>query len=88
MLVADSYAAGEAPIEGISRDALVAGLRAHGHRDARALAAPAELAPQIVALAQPGDFVVCLGAGSITQWAQALPAELEALRPGQRGACA
>ena len=88
VLVADIYAAGEAPIEGISRDALVAGLRAHGHRDARALAAPAELAPQIVALAQPGDFVVCLGAGSITQWAQALPAELEALRPGQRGACA
>jgi UDP-N-acetylmuramate--alanine ligase len=88
VLVAEVYAAGEAPIEGINRDALVAGLRARGHRDARALAAPGDLAAEIAALAQPGDFVVCLGAGSITQWAQTLPAELEALQSDKRGACA
>jgi UDP-N-acetylmuramate--alanine ligase len=29
-------------------------------------------------LAQPGDIVVCLGAGNITQWAYALPGELAA----------
>jgi UDP-N-acetylmuramate--alanine ligase len=86
VLVAEIYPAGEAPIEGISRDALVAGLRARGHRNALPLGSPAELAPQIAELAQPGDFVVCLGAGSITNWAQALPEELERLRPTRRGA--
>ena len=86
VLVADIYPAGEAPIEGVSRDALVSGLRARGHRNALALASPTELAAQIADLAQPGDFVVCLGAGSITQWAQALPEELERLRPTRRGA--
>ncbi len=79
VLVADVYAAGEAPIEGVSRDALVAGLRSHGHRDAQALPSPAALAPMIRDLARPGDFVVCLGAGSITNWAHSLPAELDAL---------
>jgi len=86
VLVADIYPAGEAPIEGVNRDALIAGLRARGHRNALPLAAPAELAATIAGLARPGDFVVCLGAGSITQWANALPAELEALRPTRRGA--
>jgi UDP-N-acetylmuramate--alanine ligase len=85
VLVADIYPAGEAPIPGIDRDALVAGLRARGHHNVLALSSPADLAPQIAALAQPGDFVVCLGAGSITQWAQALPDELEKLRPMKRG---
>jgi UDP-N-acetylmuramate--alanine ligase len=79
VLVADVYAAGEPPIEGVSRDALVAGLRARGHRHAEALPSPAELALLVRGLAKPGDFVVCLGAGSITNWAQSLPGELEKL---------
>jgi UDP-N-acetylmuramate--alanine ligase len=79
VLVADIYPAGEAPIEGIDRDALVAGLQARGHRCVLALPSPGELATMIRALAKPGDFVVCLGAGSITGWAQALPQELETL---------
>ena len=78
VLVADVYAAGEAPIDGIDRDALVAGLAAHGHRDARALANPAALAPAVREFARLGDMIVCLGAGSITNWANALPAELAA----------
>jgi UDP-N-acetylmuramate--alanine ligase len=86
VLVADIYPAGEPPIEGISGAALVTGLRARGHRNVVALASPADLAPQIASLARPGDFVVCLGAGSITQWAHALPAELERLHPERRGA--
>ena len=87
VLVADVYPAGEAPIEGASRDALVAGLRAHGHRSARPLAGPQELAPLLRAEARPGDMVVCLGAGSITNWANALPdelAQLDASRVGSR----
>jgi UDP-N-acetylmuramate--alanine ligase len=88
VVVADIYPAGEAPIEGVSRDALVAGLRARGHRSALPLGSPQELAGLIRALAQPGDFVVCLGAGSITTWAQSLPAELDKLAAQDRAAAA
>jgi len=82
VIVADVYPAGEAPIPGVDRDALVEGLRARGHRSVLALPAPGRLAEMVHAIAKPGDFVVCLGAGSITQWAAALPAELMALRAG------
>jgi UDP-N-acetylmuramate--alanine ligase len=80
VVVADVYPAGEDPIEGIDRDALVDGLRAHGHRRAIPLADPDELATTVNDLAGPGDMIVCLGAGNITQWAHALPGELEPLR--------
>jgi UDP-N-acetylmuramate--alanine ligase len=77
VVVADVYAAGEAPIEGVSRDALVEGLRAGGHRDARPLASEDDLPAVIASIAAPGDMVVCLGAGSITRWANALPKALD-----------
>jgi UDP-N-acetylmuramate--alanine ligase len=83
VLVADVYAAGETPIDGVSKDALVAGLLAHGHRKVVALPGPLDLAPMIRELAAPGDFVVCLGAGTISNWAQALPAQLDALAEGR-----
>jgi UDP-N-acetylmuramate--alanine ligase len=86
VLVSDIYPAGEPPIEGVSRETLVEGLRAHGHRHADAVSAPQELASVIHDLASPGDFVVCLGAGSITNWAQALPAELDAIAASRRNA--
>ncbi len=76
VLVSDIYAAGEAPLEGISRDSLVAGLRTRGHRNAQPLKDPKELAGMVRDMAKPGDFVVCLGAGSITNWAASLPQEL------------
>ena len=79
VIVADVFAAGEEPIEGADRDALVEGLRAHGHRHAMPLGAPEELARSVLALAEPGDLVVCLGAGNITNWANALPGELDRL---------
>src|SRR5580658_163173 len=78
VIVAHVYPAGEAPIEGADRDALVQGLRTHGHRHVVALDSPERLASLIAGMAQPGDYVVCLGAGSITQWAYALPGELAA----------
>ena len=79
VVVAEVYPAGEAPIAGIDRDHLVLGLRAHGHREVVPLPNPAALAGVVYGIASPGDTVVCLGAGNITQWAYALPAELEAL---------
>lgn len=85
VIVADVYPAGENPIEGASRDALVEGLKAHGHREVHALSAPEDLAATIAGLAQNGDYVICLGAGTISKWAQSLPDELEALsKKGKR----
>ena len=84
VVVADVHAAGERPIEGIDRDALVEGLRRHGHRHVLPLEAPEALPALVDTLVEPGDLVVCLGAGSITRWARALPAALEALGPRLR----
>ena len=84
VIVADTYAAGEAPIPGVGRDALVEGLRTHGHRSVVPLPGPEHLAEMVHAIARPGDFVVCLGAGNITQWAASLPGELQKLQAGQK----
>jgi UDP-N-acetylmuramate--alanine ligase len=75
--IADVYPAGEDPIAGASRDDLVAGLIAHGHRHARAIMDEADLAQLVREQARPGDMVVCLGAGTISAWANALPQRLE-----------
>src|SRR4029453_16569508 len=72
VIVADVYAAGEQPIPGVDRDALVEGLRARGHRSVVPLPGPDSLAEMINAIARPNDYVVCLGAGNITSWAHAL----------------
>ena len=80
VIVAPVYPAGEAPIPGIDRDALVQGIRARGHRDVIALDKPEQLAGMVGKLARPGDYVVFLGAGSISQWAYALPGELKAAK--------
>jgi UDP-N-acetylmuramate--alanine ligase len=84
VLVAEIYPAGEAPIPGVSRDALVAGLRAHGHRNAEPLTGPEALAPLLRSMARPGDIVVCLGAGSVTNWANSLPGDLAELETRSR----
>ena len=77
--MADVYAAGEAPIDGIGRDALVGGFAITASR-AAALASETALAPEILARTSPGDLVMCLGAGDITGWAARLPAEMDRLR--------
>ena len=76
VLVAPVYPAGEAPIPGVDHEALVRGLIAHGQRAVEAVDGPEQVFERVATLARPGDYVVCLGAGSITQWANALPAEL------------
>ena len=79
VLIADVYAAGESPIEGADAPALVAGIQARGHRSAGYLASDANLADYVAKNAAEGDLIVCLGAGNITVWANALPGQLEAL---------
>ncbi len=77
--IAEVFAAGEDPIEGASRDDLVSGLIRHGHRHARALLDEADLERLVREQAAPGDIVVCLGAGTISAWANELPARLTRL---------
>ncbi len=74
--VSDVYAAGETPIKGVSGKTLVEGLKAHGHRSARKITRQ-DLAKTLKTSLQEGDYVICLGAGDITHWAQALAAELD-----------
>jgi UDP-N-acetylmuramate--alanine ligase len=76
-IIAPIYTAGEAPIPGIDRDALVEGLRAHGHKHVLAMNGPEELPALVAPLAKPGGAIVCLGAGSITYWAAGLEAALK-----------
>lgn len=75
--IAEVFSAGEDPIEGASRDDLVAGLVRHGHRQARAINGLDDLEEMVRQNAQPGDIVVCLGAGTISAWANALPERLK-----------
>ena len=77
VIVADVYSAGELPIENIDRDALVRGIRAHGHPCVHALPAPSALAAVLAPLVSAGDTVLCLGAGDITNWAAGLPGALD-----------
>lgn len=75
--ITDVYGAGEEPIAGAERDDLVAGLIRHGHRHARAVASEDDLERLVREQAKPGDMVVCLGAGTISAWANGLPARLK-----------
>ena len=81
VIVSDVYPAGEEPIAGIDRDALVRGLRNRGHRHVVPLSDPARLAELAAGVAGPGDVIMCLGAGSITNWAQTLPLQMAEATP-------
>ena len=74
--IAEVFSAGEEPIEGATREGLVAGLISHGHRHARAVVDEDDLLRLVREQARPGDMVVCLGAGTISAWANALPERL------------
>lgn len=79
VIVSDIYSAGEEPIDGISAESLIQGLRNAGHKHVLKLPAPEQLAELVQSVAGKGDMVVCLGAGSVTKWAYTLPPELQAL---------
>ena len=80
VLVAPVYRAGEEPIENYDEFSLVAGLTSGGHRDARTINGREGLAELISQIAKPDDYVIFLGAGDVSQWANALPGELATLR--------
>jgi UDP-N-acetylmuramate--alanine ligase len=80
VFVAPVYAAGEAPIPGIDAAALVQGLKDRGHRSAAEIEGPAELAARLSEMLEPGDMVVCLGAGDITRWAANLAGDIASRR--------
>jgi UDP-N-acetylmuramate--alanine ligase len=79
VIMAPVYSAGEEPIAGVNSETLVERIRSGGHRDARYINGAPEIAGLVKTIAKPGDYVILLGAGNITQWAYALPKELAAL---------
>jgi UDP-N-acetylmuramate--alanine ligase len=81
VVLAPVYPAGEAPIEGVSHDALADALKRSGHRQVLTVAGPADLAATLAPHLAPGDMVICLGAGDITKWAAVLPVQLQAALP-------
>lgn len=86
VIVADVYAAGEKPIVDADHKSIVNGIKSHGHRHVEKLDSPDDLAALVGKLAKPGDYVICLGAGNITQWAYALPQQLDAVMAGKQKA--
>lgn len=79
VIITEVYSAGETPIEGYNRETLVAGIKKTGHKNVHPLKAREDLAALIAQHAKAGDMVVCLGAGSISNWAYQLPEELQAI---------
>jgi UDP-N-acetylmuramate--alanine ligase len=77
VFVSDVFSAGEKAIKGFDRKNLVEGINKSGLCEARSLKEPVSLASKIAEIAAPGDFIIFLGAGNITAWAQSLPNELE-----------
>ncbi|MEN3953129.1 UDP-N-acetylmuramate--L-alanine ligase [Iodidimonas sp. SYSU 1G8] len=82
VVVTDVYPAGEAPIEGIGGIELAQGIRSRGHRHVLHIPGEAELAATVASISEPGDVIVCMGAGSISAWANGLPKRLTTLGGG------
>lgn len=75
--ISNVYEAGEQPIEGATKEALVEGIALCGHKDVHCFDQPSELPSIIAKKASAGDIVIFLGAGDITQWATSLPEKLK-----------
>ena len=88
VIITDVYEAGEKPIEGVSKEYLVQGLKTHGHRSVHVLPERDDLARMVCSLAKSGDYVIVMGAGNSTQWAYSLPEELSAELQKSKGAVA
>jgi UDP-N-acetylmuramate--alanine ligase len=78
--VSPVYAAGEAPIEGVSSAELVGKIKRRGHHSAQEIESAAALAKELAVTTKDGDIVVCLGAGDITKWAAGLANAIGAVR--------
>jgi UDP-N-acetylmuramate--alanine ligase len=64
VVLTDIYAAGEEPIAGVTLETLAASVRQDA-RDVHVVPGIADLASFVAGLAQPGDLILTLGAGSI-----------------------
>ncbi len=73
VVVAPLYTAGEAPVAGIDQRSIAEGIKGAGHRSVLAIDDPREIAGLVQRYGRPGDVIVCLGAGTSTEWANALP---------------
>jgi len=82
VLVTPVYAAGEAPIEGVSHETLAEGLKQRGHLGAHVASDAHDVAKQLAGLAAPGDMIIFLGAGDITKWAAGFADGLRERRGG------
>jgi UDP-N-acetylmuramate--alanine ligase len=68
VMVLDIYAASEAPIPGITGERVAQAIQSSGGKQAARYASSFdEAARQVSALAEPGDMVLTLGAGSVSQ---------------------
>ena len=65
--ITDIYPAGEAPIEGVSGQALAAAVAEAGHPSVRYAPNFDQLVEELAAQAREGDLVIALGAGHINQ---------------------
>jgi UDP-N-acetylmuramate--alanine ligase len=81
VIVTPVYSAGEQPIEGADRGSLIQGLRRQGHANVLPVDDEEQLASLISEVAKPGDLVIGMGAGTITEWTHALPKRLNELKP-------
>ncbi|MGF1622112.1 MAG: UDP-N-acetylmuramate--L-alanine ligase [Rhodomicrobiaceae bacterium] len=80
LIVTPVYSAGEEP-NGIDRDTLVDGVKMRGHRQVLAVDGEDQLTNLVASIAKPGDLVIGMGAGTITEWTNALPGKLGKLGP-------
>jgi UDP-N-acetylmuramate--alanine ligase len=78
--VLDIYAASEQPIEGISGETLAAAIREKGGGRVMYAASMAEAVERLVEDARPGEMILTLGAGSVSQ---AGPLLLDALKESE-----
>ena len=77
VFVAPVYAAGEAPIEGVSSEKLAEGIRAHGHRSCDAVDGLEEASDRLFEEVRSGDIVLTLGAGDVWQAGRELLEKIE-----------
>lgn len=77
VIVSDIYSAGQAPIDGITQDALVQGIEKAGHKNVIKLSSEKDLAKVVKSRIKAGDLVFCTGAGTVTNWAAALGEQLK-----------
>ena len=82
VIVAPVYEAGETPIEGINHETLAQAMKNSGHQDVETITGQEDLIALLGTSVQPGDLVICLGAGDISRWAHALPRDLTKAFPG------